>query len=71
MYNKSSSIFYPQSLSLSKRINTVLITESELLADELSNHAKEANELIKAKKPVPDQLWVNLELVGMECRNVF
>lgn len=40
-------------------INSVLITDKELLEDELSNNAKDANNLIKDKKPVPDDLWVS------------
>lgn len=52
------SIHSLQSISLSKTINCVLITEQELLQDELSINAKNVNALLNDNKPVPDELWV-------------
>lgn len=48
------------SISLSKTINCVLVTEQELLEDELSINAKNVNALLKDNKPVPDELWVDM-----------
>nr|XP_039270982.1 adenylate kinase 8-like [Styela clava] len=48
------------STTLSKQINSVLVTEQEILSDELSEHSKKANALLAEKKPVPDTLWVQM-----------